>query len=85
MNRSKQEIQHWNEAASTYAEPGETDSIFYKYHRNLTYYFDHLRANRLAITRLFEPVNVMADEGPAAEFRKSIPILLVFEARPLAT
>ncbi len=52
------------------------------YHRSLTYYFELLRANHLAVTRFFEPVHLSNMEGPAGEFLRSIPVFLLIEARP---
>lgn len=55
------------------------------YHRSLTYYFDHLRTNRLAVTRLFEPEQAVQTEKPAEvlAYYKSIPIFIFIEATPL--
>jgi SAM-dependent methyltransferase len=52
------------------------------YHRNLTFYFDLLRNNRLAVTRFFEPVHIPNLEGPAGDLLRSIPVFLLIEARP---
>ncbi len=55
------------------------------YHRSLTYYFDHLRANRLAVTRLYEPEHILQTEKPAEDlaYYRSIPIFIFIEATPL--
>ena len=52
------------------------------YHRSLTYYFDLLRNNHLAVTSFFEPVHLPSLEGAAGEFLCSIPVFLLIEARP---
>jgi len=52
------------------------------YHRSLAYYFDHLRANRLAVTCLFEPPqNPRTTEN--VEFYRNIPKFILLEAIPL--
>ena len=55
------------------------------YHRSLTFYFDLLRENRMAVTRLFEPPHVSWRERPAEEreFYSSIPIFILIEATAL--
>ena len=53
------------------------------YHRSLTDYADHLRANRLAITRLYEPPHIPEPGNPDAEFWSSIPVFLLVEAAVL--
>ncbi len=53
------------------------------YHRNLTYYFDLLRANRLAVTRLYEPPNIVIDtERPEADkkFFENLSTFIFIEA-----
>lgn len=52
------------------------------YHRSLTTYFDCLRANRLAVTRLYEPPHIPGPNAIDPEFFKSIPIFLLIEAMP---
>lgn len=55
------------------------------YHRSLTYYFDHLRANQFAVTRLYEPEHILQSEKPAEDlaFYRSIPIFIFIEATAL--
>jgi hypothetical protein len=55
------------------------------YHRPLTFYFDLLRENQMAVTRLFEPPYVSWQEKSAedAEFFKNIPIFILIEASAL--
>ena len=52
------------------------------YHRSLTFYFDLLRANRMAVTRLFEPPHFSPQPRfePDREFYASIPIFILIEA-----
>jgi hypothetical protein len=52
------------------------------YHRSLTYYFDSLRAQRLAVTRLFEPAQIPYTQENV-EFHQSIPKFLLVESVPL--
>lgn len=54
------------------------------YHRSLTYYFDVLRTNRFAVTRLFEPEHIAktAKTKKQRAFLKSIPIFTLIEATP---
>ena len=54
------------------------------YHRNLTYYSDLLKANNLAITRLFEPEWNPEPENDHAHVVRRWPLCLLVEARPLA-
>ncbi|MBV9470540.1 MAG: class I SAM-dependent methyltransferase [Abitibacteriaceae bacterium] len=52
------------------------------YHRSLTFYFDHLRANRLAVTRLYEP-KPQSDTprtGTDAAYYESISTFILIEA-----
>jgi len=55
------------------------------YHRSLIYYVDQLRANQLAITRLYEPPHIPV--GSIAEedrpFYTNIPVFLLIEAMPI--
>ena len=51
------------------------------YHRSLTYYFDCLRRNRLAVTRLFEPPQ-LAYTPEITDFRQKIPKFVLIEAMP---
>jgi SAM-dependent methyltransferase len=53
------------------------------YHRSLTYYADQLRANGLAITRLYEPPHAVQSNPELEEFYKGIPIFIFIEAMPL--
>ena len=53
------------------------------YHRNLTYYADLLRANGLAITRLYEPEWNPQPDSENAHVVRQWPICLLIEARPL--
>ena len=55
------------------------------YHRSLTYYFDQLRANRLAVTRLYEPEHIVQSEKPEDElaYYRSIPVFIFIEATAL--
>lgn len=50
------------------------------YHRNLTYYFDKLRNNGFAVTRLFEPEHIPSTESELSEFWRSIPVFILIEA-----
>jgi SAM-dependent methyltransferase len=52
------------------------------YHRSLTDYFDCLRANRLAVTRLYEPPQMPYTEAND-DFRQKIPKFILIEAKPL--
>ena len=52
------------------------------YHRSLTYYFDCLRANRLAVTRLYEPPQIPYTAAND-DFRQKIPKFILIEAAPL--
>ena len=52
------------------------------YHRSLTYYFEHLRANRLAVTRLYEPSH-SPRTAENVEFHRRIPKFILMEATPL--
>ncbi len=51
------------------------------YHRSLTYYFDCLQRNRLAVTRFFEPPQV-AYTPEITDFRQKIPKFVLIEAMP---
>lgn len=52
------------------------------YHRSLTYYFERLRTNQLAVTRLYEPShNPRTTEN--VEFHRRIPKFILMEAVPL--
>jgi trans-aconitate methyltransferase len=55
------------------------------YHCSLTFYFDHLRANGFAVTRLFEPKHISDAEraGDEKEFYENIPIFILIEATAL--
>jgi trans-aconitate methyltransferase len=55
------------------------------YHRSLTFYFDHLRANQLAVTRLYEPKHFSDAEraGDEKEYYENIPIFILIEATAL--
>ncbi len=52
------------------------------YHRSLTFYFDLLRENDLAVTRFYEPPHQSATERTQADaqFFENIPIFLIIEA-----
>lgn len=52
------------------------------YHRSLTSYFAHLRENRLAVTRLYEPEPIVQSEKTEEElaFHRSIPVFILIEA-----
>lgn len=52
------------------------------YHRSLTFYFDHLRTNGFAVTRLYEPKHISDAErtGDEKEFYEHIPIFILIEA-----
>jgi SAM-dependent methyltransferase len=52
------------------------------YHRSLTDYFESLRANQLAVTRLFEPPQVPYT-AENDDFRQKIPKFILIEAIPL--
>jgi SAM-dependent methyltransferase len=52
------------------------------YHRSLTCYFEHLRANQLAVTRLFEPPQNPRKTENAAFYRR-IPKFILMEAMSL--
>ena len=49
------------------------------YHRSLTDYFETLRASRLAVTRLYEPPQIVADAA-GDDFRTKIPKFMLLEA-----
>jgi len=51
------------------------------YHRSLTFYFDCLRRNRLAVTRFFEPPQ-LAYTPEITDFRQKIPKFVLIEAMP---
>lgn len=55
------------------------------YHRSLTYYFDHLRANQLAVTRLYEPKHSSDAQRAEAdqEYYENIPVFILIEATAL--
>lgn len=52
------------------------------YHRSLTFYFDLLRANHLAVTRLYEPPHVSDTLRSEAddEFYRNLSIFILIEA-----
>lgn len=52
------------------------------YHRSLTFYFDLLHKNDLAVTRFYEPPHQSATQRPDADahFFENIPIFLLIEA-----
>jgi SAM-dependent methyltransferase len=52
------------------------------YHRSLTDYFDCLRANRLVVTRLYEPPQIPYTAAND-DFRQKIPKFMLIEAMPL--
>jgi SAM-dependent methyltransferase len=52
------------------------------YHRSLTDYFEALRANQLAVTRLYEPPQMAYTEAND-DFRQKIPKFLLIEATPI--
>jgi SAM-dependent methyltransferase len=52
------------------------------YHRSLTDYFEALRGNHLAVTRLYEPPQ-MAYSASNEDFRQKIPKFLLIEAMPV--
>lgn len=53
------------------------------YHRSLTDYFELLRANRLAVTRFYEPPQALPASAPEDDFRYEIPKFVLFEAIPI--
>ena len=55
------------------------------YHRSLTFYFDHLRENHMAVTRLYEPKHVSHTERSATDqnFFENIPVFIFIEATAL--
>jgi SAM-dependent methyltransferase len=57
------------------------------YHRSLTFYFDHLRANQLAVTRLYEPKHFSDAERAEdeKEYYENIPVFILIEATALRT
>jgi SAM-dependent methyltransferase len=86
----RDESGHWYRMVTGYLKPevwriGSYDGHNH-YHRSLTYYCDHLRKNRLAVTRLFEPTHIPkpSDDEVWEAFLKTIPVFLFFEAMPLA-
>lgn len=53
------------------------------YHRSLTYYFDRLRENRLAVTRLYEPPHVTQADSPGALFLRTLSKFILIEAQAM--
>jgi len=56
---------------------------FNHYHRSLTYYFDVLRHNGLAVSRIYEPPQIAKLTHPDPEWIKKIPIFILVEAIPI--
>jgi SAM-dependent methyltransferase len=55
------------------------------YHRSLTYYFDLLRQNSMAVTRLYEPEHIPGPTTPELEiFWRNIPFFILIEAAVLS-
>ncbi len=52
------------------------------YHRSLTYYFESLRACRLAVTRLYEPPQT-PQAAENREFHRNIPKFILIESIPI--
>lgn len=78
--------QTWYRKVTNYQDPQvwriETFGGHNHYHRNLTYYAELLRANNLAITRLYEPEWNSQPERENAHIVRQWPICLLVEARP---
>lgn len=55
------------------------------YHRSLSFYSERLREHGFAITRLYEPVHIPGSENDLADFYRSIPVFILFEAMPLSS
>jgi|GEM_PF-252724 len=55
------------------------------YHRSLSYYFDLLRENSFAVTRLYEPqhISLVKDNPTLASFYQDIPVFILIEAMPI--
>lgn len=79
--------QMWYRKVTNYQDPQvwriETFGGHNHYHRNLTYYADLLRANGLAITRLYEPEWNPQPARENAHVVRQWPIMLFIEAQPL--
>jgi SAM-dependent methyltransferase len=56
---------------------------FNHYHRSLTDYFDVLRLNRLAVSRIYEPPQIASPSHPDPEWIRKIPIFILFETVPI--
>ena len=82
-----QDSQVWYRKVTNYQDPQvwRIDSFggHNHYHRNLTYYTDLLRANDLAITRLYEPEWNPGLDSENAHVVRRWPICLLIEARLL--
>lgn len=53
------------------------------YHRSLTYYFDLLRTNQMAVTRLYEPQHIVMQVEKAGDdlpFYQNVPVFIYIEA-----
>lgn len=81
-----EETQEWFRRVTNYQDPQvwriESFGGHNHYHRNLTYYTELLRANNLAITRLYEPEWTPQPASENAHVSRQWPICLVVEARP---
>jgi SAM-dependent methyltransferase len=81
--------QEWYRKVTNYFDPQvwriESFGGHNHYHRNLTYYAELLRANGLAITRLYEPEWNPDPTHEQAHVTRRWPICLFVEARPLWT
>lgn len=55
------------------------------YHRSLTYYFDLLRDNDFAVTRLYEPEHIplQYEDEKLERFYRDIPVFILIEAMPI--
>lgn len=83
-----EEAQVWYRKVTNYYDPQvwriESFGGHNHYHRNLTYYTELLRSNKLAITRLVEPEWNPEAANPNAHVPRQWPICLVVEAQPLS-
>jgi SAM-dependent methyltransferase len=55
---------------------------FNHYHRSLTYYFDILHRNKLAVSRIYEPPQIASPSHPDPLWISKIPIFMLIEAVP---
>jgi len=79
------ETREWSRRITRYLEPEVWRIDSYgghnHYHRTLTFYFDLLRENGFAVSRLFEPAQPEGDgDEENKAFRRSIPVFLFIEA-----